>query len=194
MSNSIVIDGNIGSGKTTVIRSLCNEYNCIEEPVNEWAPYLQEFYKDMKGKSLLFQMKVLQHHMKNNKCDINYILERSPLSCIHIFGQKLKDDQYLSKLDIDLMVDMNKDFGWYPQNVIYINTPPKVCYDRIHERSRENEIIPYDYLQSISNLYDELYLNKSMNINIPNIYIVDGTQSKENILAEIKKIINVIRG
>jgi deoxyadenosine/deoxycytidine kinase len=177
-----------------VIRSLKNYYECIEEPVNEWAPYLEEFYKDMKGKSLLFQMKVLQHHMRNKNNDKLRILERSPLSCIHIFGQKLKDDQYLSKLDIDLMVDMNKDFGWYPQNVIYINTPPKVCYDRIHERSRENEIIPYDYLQSISNLYDELYLNKSMNINIPNIYIVDGTQSKENILAEIKRIIKVIRG
>jgi len=189
MSKSIIIDGNIGSGKTTVIRSLKKDYDCIEEPVNEWAPYLEEFYKDMKGKSLLFQMKVLQHHMNNKDTNKLRILERSPLSCIHIFGEKLKKDGYLSELDMKLMIDINKDFGWYPKNIIYINTPPDVCYNRIHERSRENEIIPFEYLESISNLYDNLYIKKIMNIDISNIYIIDGTQSKEDIFNQIKTLI-----
>jgi deoxyadenosine/deoxycytidine kinase len=190
MSKSIIIDGNIGSGKTTVIRSLKKYYECIEEPVNEWAPYLEEFYKDMKGKSLLFQMKVLQHHMKNKQSDKLRILERSPLSCIHIFGQKLKDDNYLTDLDMKLMIDMNNDFGWYPKNVIYINTPPDECYKRIHERSRENEIIPFKYLESISNLYDDLYVKKNMGFNIEIVNIVDGRQSKDKILEEIRVIID----
>lgn len=193
MSNSIIIDGNIGSGKTTVIQSLFNEYTCIEEPVKEWAPYLEQFYKDMRNNSLLFQMKVLQHHMKNRNCNNLEILERSPLSCIHIFGQKLKDDNYLSNLDIQLMKDMNNDFGWYPKNVIYINTSPEICYERIHIRSRENEIIPMSYLESISNLYDDLYIKKNMNIHIDNLYIVDGKKNKDDILYEIKDIIRKIQ-
>jgi deoxyadenosine/deoxycytidine kinase len=182
MSNIIVIDGNIGSGKTTVIRSLKNEYNCVEEAVDEWAPYLEQFYKDMNKNSLLFQMKVLQHHMKN-KQDIFKIVERSPLSCIHIFGKNLLDNNQLSNLDIKLLIDMNTDFGWYPQNIIYINTPPTVCYERIHERSRENEIIPLSYLESIDKLYNDLYISKTTNFNIPNIHIVDGTK---NIINNIK--------
>ncbi len=189
MSNIIVIDGNIGSGKTTVIRSLKNEYNCVEEAVDEWAPYLEQFYKDMNKNSLLFQMKVLQHHMKN-KQDIFKIVERSPLSCIHIFGKNLLDNNQLSNLDIKLLIDMNTDFGWYPQNIIYINTPPTVCYERIHERSRENEIIPLSYLESIDKLYNDLYISKTTNFNIPNIHIVDGTKNKDDLLTDIKNIIN----
>jgi len=189
MSNIIVIDGNIGSGKTTVIRSLKNEYNCVEEAVDEWAPYLEQFYKDMNKNSLLFQMKVLQHHMKN-KQDIFKIVERSPLSCIHIFGKNLLDNNQLSNLDIKLLIDMNTDFGWYPQNIIYINTPPRVCYERIHERSRENEIIPLSYLESIDKLYNDLYISKTTNFNIPNIHIVDGTKNKDDLLTDIKNIIN----
>jgi|694.fasta_scaffold84419_4 deoxyadenosine/deoxycytidine kinase len=194
MSNIIVIDGNIGSGKTTVIRSLKDIHPCIEEAVDEWAPYLEQFYKDMNKNSLLFQMKVLQHHMKNRENTFK-IVERSPVSCIHIFGQNLLDNNQLSNLDMKLMIDMNKDFGWYPKNIIYINTPPSVCYERIHERSRENEIIPLSYLESISKLYDNLYIHKYMNIdfNIPNIHIVDGTQNKDDLLNNIKSIINNIK-
>jgi deoxyadenosine/deoxycytidine kinase len=196
MSNSIIIDGNIGSGKTTVIRTLMrdeNLYKCIEEPVIEWAPYLEQFYKDMSKNSLLFQMKVLQHHMRNKSCNNLEILERSPLSCIHIFGNKLKEDKYLSDLDMNLMIDMNNDFGWYPKNVIYINTPPEICYERIHIRSRENEIIPISYLESISNLYDNLYIKKNMGVEIDNIYIVDGTKDKDELYEDIKEIINNMR-
>jgi len=195
MSNSIIIDGNIGSGKTTVIQSLMNDdnkYRCIEEPVKEWAPYLEQFYKDMRNNSLLFQMKVLQHHMKNKNCNNLEILERSPLSCIHVFGKKLREDNYLSDLDMNLMIDINNDFGWFPRNIIYINTPPKICYERIHIRSRENEIIPMSYLESISKLYDDLYIKKTMNIDIDNIYVVDGKKEKYELYEDIKVIIDKI--
>lgn len=188
MSNIIVIDGNIGSGKTTALCSLKNEYNCIEEAVDEWAPYLEAFYKDMNKNSLLFQMKVLQHHMKNKE-NIFKIVERSPLSCIHVFGQNLLDNKQISNLDMKLMIDMNNDFGWYPQNIIYINTPPSICYERIHKRSRDNEIIPLSYLESISNLYDKMYINKNTNLNISNIYIVDGTKDEADLSNDIKNII-----
>jgi deoxyadenosine/deoxycytidine kinase len=192
MANSIIIDGNIGSGKTTVIRSLQKFYNCVEEPVNEWAPYLDAFYKNMNKNSLLFQMKVLEHHMKNKNHNKLHILERSPLSCIHVFGKNLLDNKYLSDLDMSLMIDMNNNFGWYPKTVIYINTPPDLCYKRVNERSRENEVIPIEYLESISKLYDNLYINKNLGIDIENIYIVDGKQSKEDLLENIKNIISSI--
>jgi thymidylate kinase len=91
------------------------------------------------------------------------------------------------------MIDMNNDFGWYPKNVIYINTPPEICYERIHIRSRENEIIPISYLESISNLYDNLYIKKNMGVEIDNIYIVDGMKDKDELYEDIKEIINNMR-
>lgn len=192
MSKKIVIDGNIGSGKSTVIKSLQNEYLCIEEPIEEWKPYLEAFYKDMNKNSLLFQMKVLQHHMLNKiytEDDKITIFERSALSCINIFGKNLLDTGYLSELDMRLLETMNILFGWSPSNVIYINTPPDICYERIHERSRENEIIPKSYLESISKLYDDLYIRKCMKLYINKIWIVDGSQTKEKVLDDIREII-----
>jgi deoxyadenosine/deoxycytidine kinase len=189
MRNSIIIDGNIGSGKTTVIRSLQSSYDCIEEPVEEWAPYLKAFYEDMKKNALLFQMKVLQHHMTNSHHTNLKILERSALSCIDVFGKKLYDDGILGELDIKLMNELNTQYGSYPRNIIYINTPPELCYKRICERARSNEVIPMEYLKSISELYDNLYINKNNNIKIENLYIVDGTRDRQDVEKEVRDII-----
>lgn len=188
MEKSIIIDGNIGSGKTTVIRSLQSSYDCIEEPVGEWAPYLKAFYEDMKKNALLFQMKVLQHHMTNSHHKDLKILERSALSCIDVFGKKLHDDGILGELDIKLMNELNSEYGSYPKNIIYINTPPEICHKRICERARSNEVIPMEYLKSISDLYENLYIKNKLNIE--NLYIVDGTQPKDDVEKEVRSIIN----
>ena len=64
------IEGNIGSGKSTLFEELKNVYSCIpnivflEEPVSEWEkiknkqgePMLQLFYRDPKKYSFSFQM------------------------------------------------------------------------------------------------------------------------------------------
>ena len=96
----IVIDGNIGCGKSTIIKMLQDKldsktYGFVQEAVNDWDEYITEYYKDIKKNSLLFQMKVLFHHLTNKKqlkkVDIH---ERSPLSCIDIFGENLKNQNY----------------------------------------------------------------------------------------------------
>jgi deoxyadenosine/deoxycytidine kinase len=196
----IVIDGNIGSGKTTALKNLSNHpwvrenmFQVVEENVDEWKPYLAEFYKDMKQNALLFQMKVLQHHMRQSQHvdkEFTKITERSPLSCLHVFGENLHQNNMLSDLDMKLMFDMNRDFGWMPRIVFYINTPANICYERIHIRSRENEIIPMTYLEQIDELYQKLYLDDD-NIHIyrpKECYIIDGTNTPEEVLDQILNI------
>jgi len=199
---NIVIDGNIGSGKSTVLDMLSKnkEFNIVQENLNDWKPYLTQFYEDMKGKSLSFQMKVLLHHMtiyehiKNNK--ITNILERSPLSCIHIFGKSLEESGMLSKLDLQLMIDYNKKFGWYPEYLIYINTDPDICLKRIKQRDRKGETISLDYLKNIDTLYTINYQNYSI-LEEKGVYTkvitIDGNRSKEevykDVLDTIKKLV-----
>ncbi len=197
----IVIDGNIGCGKTTVLESLNNTESfkdkVITEDIKSWKPYLEQFYNNMDKYALSFQMKVLKHHMKNSKLDSNslYILERSPLSCIHVFGENLYNDNKISDLDMQLMIDYNNSFGWMPEYIIYIKTDPEICSKRINERHRQGEDgIPLDYLKSIDNLYNEFYLNKDklkekVNQNI-NIIVIDGNQDKDTVYAQICIIID----
>lgn len=200
MNFNIVIDGNIGSGKSTILKLLRNknDFNVINENVEDWKPYIAQFYKNMTNASLSFQMKVLHHHLEvynNIKDEKNhYILERSPLSCIHVFGKNLLNNYFLSQLDMDLMSNYNKTFGWYPNFIIYIKTDPEICLKRIRERARENETISLDYLKDLDKLYTELYINnKDTIIKNTNVIIIDGNKDKEEVHKDILcAIINIL--
>ena len=222
VQRNIIIDGNIGSGKSTVISNLIsNGHLSIAEDVDKWTPYLKQFYGDMKLYSLSFQMKILQHHMLNahtaydtkiNKIHPYKIVERSPLSCIHVFGQNLLNNNYISKLDLDLMVDYNHSFGWNAKQVIYIKTDPETCFNIINERMRPGESIPLSYLQDIDKLYNNLYTVSDNNNNVEsitcNIYdsnnnyntlhkcavvIVDGNRSKFDVMNDVENIVKQIK-
>ena len=200
----IIIDGNIGSGKSTALNSIYTHFNTFKivlEDLEAWMPYLEQFYSNMEKHSLSFQMKVLEHHMKNKDLD-GAILERSPLSCIYVFGKHLLDSGHISQLDYQLMKSYNKNFGWIPNTIIYIKTHPTICQKRIVERSRTGETIPLDYLNAIDSLYTDLYLvgssilanDESRTIYIKTnrdltIYIVDGNQTKDKVTEDIEWLI-----
>jgi len=205
--DKIIIDGNIGSGKSTVLNSLSEHFTnfkIVLEDLESWMPYLEQFYSNMEKHSLCFQMKVLEHHMKNrdlSKC----VLERSPLSCIYVFGLNLLENSYISKLDYKLMQSYNDSFGWIPKTVIYIKTNPIICQQRVLERHRDGETIPIEYLNDIDNLYNDLYfsgskrLDSNENMSIGTIYyketdkfkvyIVDGNQSKDLVKNDVEWLI-----
>lgn len=198
----IVIDGNIGSGKTTALQLLKNDswirengFGIVEENVDEWAPYLAAFYENMNRNALVFQMKVLQHHMKQYPYQSDQhtrpskITERSPLSCLQVFGENLHQSGLMSDLEKQFMSDMNNDFGWMPETVFYIDTPAEVCYERIHRRSRENEVIPMDYLKQIDGLYSKLYKSSDKQPNRPKeCFLIDGTKEPTQVLKQILDI------
>lgn len=192
----VVIDGNIGSGKTHLIRLLKSKFSMIrviEENVSEWEPYLKSFYENMQKNSLLFQMKVLEHHLlsgkktENNKFSIH---ERSPLSCINIFGKDLQNEGFLNDLDINLMQSYLDNFGWIPDIVIYLQADAKVSYDRCKKRNRSGEeSIPEEYLENINNLYNEYYTNK-VNFDKTKVFIVDANNEADIVLENTCKIIS----
>jgi deoxyadenosine/deoxycytidine kinase len=197
----IVIDGNIGCGKSTLIQSLTELYkdksiNILEENVDEWKPYLTEFYKDMESNSLKFQMKVLEHHLHSGKItgessNLISIHERSPLSCIEIFGKDLLASGFLKEIDIDLMKSYNAKLGWTPDIIIYLKSDTNIASNRCIERSREGEdTIPISYLNNISELYNELYEKNTSNQNGYIVYTINANNEKAVVLKEVDEIIS----
>lgn len=195
----VVIDGNIGCGKSTLIQSLKELYKSItilEENVDEWKPYLTEFYKDMKSNSLKFQMKVLEHHLHCGKItsessDSISIHERSPLSCIEIFGKDLLTSGFLKEIDIQLMKSYNTKLGWKPDVIIYLKSDTNIASSRCIERSREGEdTIPISYLNNISELYNKLYEKDISNQNEYIVYTVNANNEKSVVLKEVDEIIS----
>jgi deoxyadenosine/deoxycytidine kinase len=186
----LVLDGNIGCGKSSVIKKII-ESKCIElpvfnEPLDDWNQWMELFYSDMTKYSFGFQMRVLKSHL--NKRDIqNGIFERSPLSCQKVFGELLYEDKLMTQLEWNLTEEFNYDFGWTPDIIIYLKCNPEICYKRIHQRNRNSEqTIGQEYLERLHQKYEKLYKN---NLNITVIEI-DASQSIDKVFEEILEKVN----
>ena len=190
----LVLDGNIGCGKSSIIDKIIEskfiELPVYNEPLNDWNQWMDLFYKDMSKYSFGFQMRVLKSHLDKQKIQ-NGIFERSPLSCQRVFGQLLFEDKLMTPLEWNLTEDFNNDFGWNPDVVIYLKCNPLTCYHRIQQRNRNGEhTISFEYIERLNNKYEELYKN---NLNMK-IIEIDAEQPINTVFEEIQeKVIQKIK-
>lgn len=157
----LVFDGNIGCGKSSILKLIQNnkpiEMNIYNEPLHDWSKWLELFYSDMNKYSFGFQMRVLKSHL-DKKDILNGIFERSPLSCQKVFGELLFEDKKMNELEWNLTNEFYYDYGWSPDYVVYLKCDPDICYQRIKQRNRNNEqSIDINYLQRIHQKYENLY-------------------------------------
>jgi thymidine kinase len=183
MCNIISIEGNIGSGKSTLLANLekafANNKNIVflKEPVEDWesitdengTPMLKLFYADTRTHAFAFQMmayisrlSVMMAAVKKNPNSI-IITER----CLHtdnqVFAKMLFDSGNIKVENYKIYTKWFDTFvNEFPINkVIYVNTSPETCYDRIQKRSRDGEnTITIEYLTSC-NKYHEDMLDKN---------------------------------
>jgi len=176
----ISVEGNIGSGKTTILNELRNkhpEWTFIDEPVDIWSnlktdnheSLLEVFYKDRKRWSYTFQNCALltryqiieetinyvkQNHI--NQFDKHIFLTERCLDTDHqVFTKMLRAEGSIDKLELNLyemLLSHLKKAATPVTAIIHVDTPPDVCFDRIKIRSRSGEeSIPLDYLISLDN-------------------------------------------
>ena len=177
------IDGNIGSGKSTLYADLQRYYSnntdiCfVPEPVDDWTnivdanntPILTNLYKDTRKYAFRFQMMayisrlhLLRKRVKENKYKI-IISERSVQTDRNVFAKMLYDDGMIEHDEYQIY---NKWFDEFLDDmrlggIIYVKAEPEVCANRVKIRAREGETIPIEYLQKCHN-YHENWLENSM--------------------------------
>ena len=165
------VEGNIGSGKSTLIKHLKEEMKEIcgvkivylEEPVDTWQTIkdsqgndiIKRYYQDQKKFAFQFQMmayitritqlrKAIQQH-KN--CII--ITERSILTDKNVFAKMLHDNGTLDEISHQIYL---KWFDELSMNLkidssIYIKTNPETSLKRVIKRNRPGETLTLDYLK-----------------------------------------------
>lgn len=175
----IVIDGNIGAGKTTQITKLQSQGFCVQkEPIHLWP--LELFYSDPERWAFLFQMVILKTLIPQTTETCVY--ERCPLSSLEVFWEILNKHPEEDKI----YREFYKDYGWSPDVYIYIATPPEVCYQRVQVRTQDGDSgVSLEYLQTLDKKYMDMYHG----LECPK-YIIDGTQPTEIINKNILNIIN----
>jgi thymidine kinase len=191
----IVIEGNIGGGKSTVLNLISQRTRLpiFLEPVDtEWKDGLSLFYDDNSRWGFTFNLKVLMtyHQWRNNSFKAVY--ERCPLSSKCVFSQLQYENKLMTKFENDLYQQYYDSLAWEPEVVIYIRTPPEVCYERMNSRARECESnVPLSYLQQVHQKYEEL-CDDIIHNKKQKLYVVDGIQSSEHVYEQVMNIINTL--
>jgi deoxyadenosine/deoxycytidine kinase len=187
--NIYTIEGNIGSGKSTLFEHLKIYYQdnssvvFLDEPVKEWdsicdasgTTILQKFYQDQTKYAFSFQMvayisrlsilnKVITEHT-NSKCETDLIIltERCLYTDRFVFAQMLFDQGKMEQINYLIYLKWFDQFisSAHITGVIYLFVDPAICSERIRKRSRTGEDnIPLEYLQ-VCDQYHKSYLEQS---------------------------------
>jgi len=178
----ISIDGNIASGKSECLEALHRAFPdlpCFPEPLEHWGDLLEAYYKDKETWALPFSLKVLLTFKDSNTATPHCFVERSPLSCKHVFTHMLMSEGTMGHRQWDVFCEYWDTLGWKPDALIYIDTPAAICIDRLRERNRSGEQdVDVQYLRRIEYAYETM-LRQNMD-GIPVIRI-DGSKSPREV-------------
>jgi deoxyadenosine/deoxycytidine kinase len=190
----ISIEGNIGSGKSTLISRLCKEKRIpvFLEPVDEWKEWLTLFYTDPTRWGLSFNLHVLLTFNRWKDNAFFAIYERSPLSNRYVFTELGHDEGRLNNLELELFDTMYQKLAWEPDVVIYIRTDPQTSMERMQARARECEsCVPLDYLKAIHNKHEKLFCTENTSVEASRsnkkIIVINGNQSADCVYEDVVK-------
>ena len=159
----IVVEGPIGSGKTTLARLLSEEFSVqLLSEKAESNPFLPRFYQDAQRYALPTQLFFLfqrsrqiadmsQRDLFSTPTVADFFLEKDPL-----FARlNLDDEEYSLYHQIYTHLQLKSP---KPDLVIYLQTPVDELAERIEERnvSYEQEI-PREYIERLAAAYSEFF-------------------------------------
>ncbi len=198
----ISIEGNIGSGKSTIVEYLKQHLQhdgtiCfLQEPVDIWNTItdknqntiIENYYKDQKKYAFPFQMmayisriSLLREALKKNYKLI--ITERCIFTDANVFAKMLYDEGKIEEIEYKIY---NQWFNEFIKDIpkislVYVKTCPEICYSRVLIRNRIGETIPIEYLKQCHE-YHENWIDN--NTDCLNILTLDGNKEMSN---EVKK-------
>ncbi len=212
----ISIEGNIGTGKTTLMRFIKETYKnnskviFIEEPVDLWIKLksddgeniLEKFYKNKERWSYSFQMHAFITRSKeliNQSQDKVIIIERSVLTDRNVFAKMLYETGCISDIEWKLYDEW---FNWLsghfkcimPDIYVYIRADTNTSYHRMLKRCRKEETsVDYDYINSVKLKHDDWLLNEPkipvITLDVNNDFVEDEL-FRNNIIKSISDIID----
>ena len=199
----VTIDGNIGCGKSTIMRYLEKNFanycgsksnNCkicfLQEPVSSWESIgdangksiITHFYENNERYSFAFQvmaytsrLSLLMEALKENYDVI--ISERSIYTDKFVFAKSLYDAKKMSLIEYIIYLKMFDEFSTIINKfkMVYIRTSPEICDLRVKRRGRLGETIPLEYLQDCHH-YHDVWLNNPTKIEQGEILVINGNE------------------
>lgn len=164
MKSYVVLAGNIGAGKSTLVRMMCERmgWEPYYEPVAE-NPYLQDFYSDMRRWAFHSQVFFLTYRARAHRALMDVarpvVQDRSFYEDAEVFAQALHRQGAMSDRDWETYRGLYRTLTTLltpPDLVVYLRASVPTLRARIALRGRDFESrITDDYLASLNSLYEE---------------------------------------
>ncbi|HNW94567.1 MAG TPA: deoxynucleoside kinase [Anaerolineaceae bacterium] len=164
MDKFIVVAGNIGAGKSTLVQILSERlgFKPFFEPVND-NPYLEDFYRNMEAWSFHSQLYFLTRRLRIHKqlldAEGSVVQDRSVYEDAEVFARNLYLQEDMSTRDYGVYQDLYRiliDLLPPPNLVVYLRTSVDTLLQRINTRGRGFEAgISRSYLERLNVLYEE---------------------------------------
>jgi deoxyadenosine/deoxycytidine kinase len=163
MKKYLVIAGNIGAGKSSLVRLLSERlsFRPYYEPVAE-NPFLEDFYKDMPRWAFQSQVFFLSYRVQSHRELMDephsVVQDRSLYEDAEVFARNLHERGTMSDRDWATYSGLYRTMAGLlppPDLVIYIRASVETLKARIAQRGRGFEAaIPDEYLASLNALYE----------------------------------------
>ncbi len=175
MPRIVSIEGNIASGKSTLLEQMRNFYKTtakiafVPEPVDQWRAVqdergedmLTKFYADPKRYSFAFQMMAYISRLSLLRAALRsgasvVVTERSVLTDRNVFASMLKEDGSLEEVEYQIYTRWFDEFteGIPKPEIVYVRTDPATCLARAAIRGRKGETIAGSYLQKVHDKHE----------------------------------------
>lgn len=197
--NMLFIEGNISSGKSTLMNALrkhsnlCNGFELIfiDEPVRQWLNVrgyniLEWFYNNQEHASFPFEIfasitrattfiNTLLKVLIENDSEKRYIIvsERSLWTQMACFVNTENMENELKAILLESLEILTNIMKNIPTIFCYITTTPEICYRRKLGRAREGEDgITLEYLQTIDGRHKIYFDTEYNNVSRPDNYTI----------------------
>ena len=164
MKKYLVLAGNIGAGKSTLVGLLAERlgFRPYYEPVGE-NPYLVDFYADMRRWAFHSQLFFLTHRVQSHRALMDdpwsVVQDRSIYEDACVFARNLYEQGNMTARDWESYSELYRTLIGLlppPDLVVYLKASVPTLQKRIACRGRDFEAkIPDDYLAGLNGLYEE---------------------------------------
>lgn len=185
MTFHVAFEGNIGSGKSTLMAAVQPTFPSLSffpEPVADWK-FLGDFYQNPSTFALLLQVEILfsfQYAPQTRP----WVTERSTESGYWCFARLLQEQGMFPPDHFRLFEQLWSRYRQQPTHLVYVKTPPALCLERVTQRNRTAETsITLEYLTALDQAHAH-YIATAKENGIP-VLELDGRRTVSSLQEEV---------